>query len=74
MDIIPSVFSTVREELRPYSLEIRRIFSFEREKYLWVVYNTTGDRISQMAFQRSPEQVDFFKRLVGALTITLENY
>lgn len=62
--MMSSIFANIRESLRPYHLELRRIYSFDSHKPFWIVYNTLGDSIAQMATQYSPEQVDCFKQLV----------
>lgn len=54
----------VRETLRPYHIDLRRVLSFDAQDSVWVLCNSLGDAIAQMASTYSPEEVRCFKKLV----------
>jgi hypothetical protein len=65
---LTSRLSDLREQLRPFDLELRRSFAFDLEQYVWSIINTNGDHIAELATIYSPEQVDCFKRLLSLIS------
>lgn len=64
MGDLSQIFANIKDTLRPYYMDIRRVLSVETGRYMWVVCSTIKDEIAQMATECTAEQVSYFKSVV----------
>lgn len=58
----------VQQALRPFELDLMRVYYLATDEYIWGVVNTNGDSIAQAATSYTPNDIAAYKRILAALS------
>lgn len=58
----------VQHALRPFDLDLMRVYFLAADEYIWGVANTNGDSIAQIATSYNANDIAAYKRILAALS------
>jgi hypothetical protein len=58
----------VQQALRPFDLDLMRVYFLAADDYIWGVVNTSGDSIAQTATSYNANDISAYKRILAALS------